>query len=270
MKNDKKEHGTIGLMILTVIIIFCVIAIIVGGFRRIKKNEDAKLEAASDTEYIENKQNREELKRQEEQDKEEVEEAEEEVQDAEKSSQSQTNSEAHKFDEAESSSQSQTDVDKQKSNDTESQKTDKSDGSSQTNKNTAADTESNKAVSSDSDEKVGVESSEEDDKVYLIKGDEKSSNRYEKAKHLSYTTTIKYTPQDLSMLDSYGLKITRNEIYARHGRIFNDRDLQEYFERQKWYVPQIASNDFDSSCLNEVERYNIELIKTYEQQVGGR
>lgn len=267
MRNSKEGHGTIGLMILTVIIIFFVIAMIVGGFRMIKKNEDAKLAAASDTEYIENKQNREELQRQEEQDKEEAKEAEEEVQDTENALKSQENSEAQESDGTKNSSQSQTEADKQEANDTESQKTSKLNGTSQADAD--SDAESNMTVSSDSDGEVEEESSE-DDKVYLIKGDEKSSNRYERAKHLSYTTTIKYTPQNLSVLDSYGLKITRNEIYARHGRMFNDKDLQEYFERQKWYVPQIASNDFDSSCLNEVERYNIELIKTYEQQVGGR
>ena len=267
MGNRKKEHGTIGLMILTVIIIFCVIAIIVGGFRMIKKNEDAKLAAASDTEYIENKQDREELKSQEEQDKEDAKEAEEEVQDTEMALKSQENSEVQESDKTKNSSQSQTDAGKQKSDDIENQTTSKSDGTSQT--DTDTDAESNMTVSSDSDKEVEEESSE-DDKVYLIKGDEKSSNRYEKAKHLSYTATVKYTVQNLSKLDSYGLKITRNEIYARHGRMFNDKDLQEYFERQKWYVPQTASNDFDSSCLNEVERYNIELIKTYEQQVGGR
>lgn len=268
MGNGKKEHGTIGLMILTVIIIFCVIAIIVGGFRMIKKNEDAKLIAASDTEYIENKQEREELKRQEEQDKEDEREAEEEVQDTEKTLKSQENSEAQESDKTKNSSQPQTDADKQESDNTDSQKTDKSEAS-QTDADTDSDAQYNITASSDSEEEVDEESSE-DDKVYLIKGDEKSSNRYEKAKHLSYTTTVKYTVQNLSKLDSYGLKITRNEIYARHGRMFNDKDLQEYFERQKWYVPQTASNDFDTSCLNEVERYNIELIKTYEQQVGGR
>lgn len=257
MRNSKKEHGTIGLMILTVIIIFCVIAIIVSVFRMIKKNEDAKLAVASDTEYIENKQDREELKRREEA---------KEAESTEKDSQSQTDSGAQNSDNAESASKSQTDADKQESNDAENQKTDESDGTFQTDADT--DAESNMVVSSDSDGEVDENS--EDEKVYLIKGDEKSSNRYEKADHLSYTTTIKYTAQDLSLLDSYGLKITRNEIYARHGRIFNDQELQEYFQRQKWYVPQTASNDFDNSCLNEVEKYNVELILTYEQQVGGR
>ena len=139
----------------------------------------------------------------------------------------------------------------------------------------ASDSETdNKEEVFSADENENASSDEEadgetEDRIYLIPGDDKSSNRYEKAQHLSYTTTVKYTIQNLSVLDSYGLKITRNEIYARHGRIFNDQELQEYFQRQNWYVPQTASNDFDDSCLNEVEKYNIQLISTYEQQAGG-
>ena len=131
---------------------------------------------------------------------------------------------------------------------------------------TDSDKNTNAAADSDSDTEV----SEADARVYLIQGNEKSSNRYEKADHLSYTTVTKYTLQDLSILDSYGLKITRNEIFARHGRMFNDQELQEYFKRQQWYVPQIAANDFDTSCLNEVEKYNVNLISVYEEQIGGK
>lgn len=139
----------------------------------------------------------------------------------------------------------------------------------------ASDSETdNKEEVFSADENENASSDEEadgetEDRIYPYSRGDKSSNRYEKAQHLSYTTTVKYTIQNLSVLDSYGLKITRNEIYARHGRIFNDQELQEYFQRQNWYVPQTASNDFDDSCLNEVEKYNIQLISTYEQQAGG-
>lgn len=233
MKDTKKGYGTIGLMILTVIIIFCVIVIIVTGFHMIKKKDDAKLAAASDTEYIKNKQEREQ---------EGKEETEENRQD---SSESQNNTDSEKESESKDTS-----------------------GNSQSDND--SDTDSEQQVSNDSDSDTNSEvRGDEDDKIYLIRGDDKSSNRYEKATHLSYTTTIKYTVQDLALLDSYGLKITRNEIFARHGRMFNDQELQEYFQRQQWYVPQTASNDFDESCLNEVEKYNVELISTYEQQIGG-
>lgn len=236
MKDTKKGYGTVGLMILTVIIIFCVIAVIVTGFHMIKKKDDAKLAAASDTEYIKNKQERER------------EEKEEETENRQDSSASDTDSDSEGESESKNAS---------------------SDSQSDNESNTDSDSESEQETESDYSESSEIRG-DKDDKLYLIKGDDKSSNRYEKAKHLSYTTTIKYTIQDLSLLDSYGLKITRNEIFARHGRMFNDQELQEYFQRQQWYVPQTASNDFDDSCLNEVEKYNVELISTYEQQIGGR
>ena len=33
------------------------------------------------------------------------------------------------------------------------------------------------------------------------------------------------------------LRVLRNEIYARRGRIFKDKELQKYFEAQAWYRP---------------------------------
>lgn len=38
MGRNEKKYGTIGLMILTVIIIFSVVGIVIAGFRMIKKN----------------------------------------------------------------------------------------------------------------------------------------------------------------------------------------------------------------------------------------
>ena len=224
MGRNEKKYGTIGLMILTVIIIFSVVGIVIAGFRMIKKNEDARLISAADTEYNKDKEKRQEI---------------EDHLESDGTQEANTETET-KGESEEAASDSETD-----------------------NKEEVFSADENENASSD-EEADG----ETEDRIYLIPGDDKSSNRYEKA-HLSYTTTVKYTIQNLSVLDSYGLKITRNEIYARHGRIFNDQELQEYFQRQNWYVPQTASNDFDDSCLNEVEKYNIQLISTYEQQAGG-
>lgn len=225
MGRNEKKYGTIGLMILTVIIIFSVVGIVIAGFRMIKKNKDARLISAADTEYNKDKEKRQEI---------------EDHLESDGTQEANTETEA-KGESEEAVSDSETD-----------------------NKKEVFSADENENASSD-EEADG----ETEDRIYLIPGDDKSSNRYEKAQHLSYTTTVKYTIQNLSVLDSYGLKITRNEIYARHGRIFNDQELQEYFQRQNWYVPQTASNDFDDSCLNEVEKYNIQLISTYEQQAGG-
>lgn len=105
---------------------------------------------------------------------------------------------------------------------------------------------------------------EEADIVYLIKGDSRGSTKYARVDRLSYTDSVKYTEEQLACLDTYGLRVTRNEIYARHGRMFNDQELQEYFTNQPWYVPQSASGDFNEDCLNEVEKYNSDLIRSFE------
>lgn len=217
MRSDEQGYKTIGLMIFTVIIIFSVVGIVIIGFKMVKKNEEAKLVAAADTEYM--KKQKQDVESQE-------------GSQEEKSTEESLNIEAF-FD-------------------------------------FATDSDKNTNVAANADPDSDTEVSEADARVYLIQGNEKSSNRYEKADHLSYTTVTKYTLQDLSILDSYGLKITRNEIFARHGRMFNDQELQEYFKRQQWYVPQIAANDFDTSCLNEVEKYNVNIISVYEEQLGGK
>ena len=217
MRSDEQGYKTIGLMIFTVIIIFSVVGIVIIGFMMVKKNEEAKLVAAADTEYM-----------------------------------------------------------KKQKQDVESQEGSQEEKSTEESLNIeeffdfATDSDKNTNVAANADPDSDTEVSEADARVYLIQGNEKSSNRYEKADHLSYTTVTKYTLQDLSILDSYGLKITRNEIFARHGRMFNDQELQEYFKRQQWYVPQIAANDFDTSCLNEVEKYNVNIISVYEEQLGGK
>lgn len=113
-------------------------------------------------------------------------------------------------------------------------------------------------------EEVADSENEEVEMVYLIKGDSKGFNKYARVDRLSYTDTIRYTEEQLACLDTYGLRITRNEIYARHGRMFNDQEMQEFFTNQSWYVLQSASGDFDEDCLNEVERYNSELIRSVE------
>ena len=38
---------------------------------------------------------------------------------------------------------------------------------------------------------------------------------------------------DLSGLSEWELRVARNEIYARHGRMFNDSALDSYFSGQK-------------------------------------
>ena len=112
---------------------------------------------------------------------------------------------------------------------------------------------------------VGNSQQTEGEGVQLIEGDPTSPNPYERVSRLSYTETIRYQQEDLAMLDADGLRITRAEILGRHGRIFNDQNLQEYFESQSWYSARYTAAEFDEGCLNEVERYNLELLLAAEK-----
>lgn len=75
---------------------------------------------------------------------------------------------------------------------------------------------------------------------------------------------------DLKDLDEWGCALARNEIYARHGRAFNDDKVQDYFNEQSWYKATVSPDDFDDSVLNIYEKANIELIVDYEIEMGYR
>jgi hypothetical protein len=61
------------------------------------------------------------------------------------------------------------------------------------------------------------------------------------------------------------LTLMRNEIYAVHGRIFQRKDLQDYFQRQSWYRPNPT---FQESWLSATERRNAAFILAYQIKHG--
>ena len=66
---------------------------------------------------------------------------------------------------------------------------------------------------------------------------------------------------DLQGLSKSDLKIMRNEIFARHGYIFQTQAMKSYFQQQSWYMPKYSNV---TSMLTSVEMKNVELIKRYE------
>ncbi len=58
------------------------------------------------------------------------------------------------------------------------------------------------------------------------------------------------------------LRVLRNEVYARHGRVFKDKELQKYFDSQAWYKP---NPDFKDDQLSEIEAQNLAKIKQAEE-----
>lgn len=72
------------------------------------------------------------------------------------------------------------------------------------------------------------------------------------------------TEEEVANLSPEEVRLAKNEIYARHGRIFDSEDLREYFESQSWYHGEIEPEEFDESVLNEYEQANIDLLVSYE------
>ena len=80
------------------------------------------------------------------------------------------------------------------------------------------------------------------------------------------SSTEYLSQSQVSRLSDYQLGIARNEIYARHGYIFKLDRFKSYFESQSWYIPRYS--DASSISLNEIETYNVALIKAEEDSRG--
>ena len=87
------------------------------------------------------------------------------------------------------------------------------------------------------------------------------------AKIREWFSTNLATDDTLGALFAEDLRVLRNEIYARHGRIFKDAKLQKYFESQSWYK---ANPDFKDDQLNEIESSNLAKIKTAEESATSK
>jgi membrane-associated protein TcaA len=77
---------------------------------------------------------------------------------------------------------------------------------------------------------------------------------------LPYSSYSYINYSDIAGLSKKELRLARNEIYARHGYIFQSDDLRSYFNSQDWYVPDPSYN----GDLSSVEKNNVDFIKSYE------
>ena len=82
---------------------------------------------------------------------------------------------------------------------------------------------------------------------------------------LPNSSTIYLTRADLAGLSQEQLRLARNEIYARHGRKFKTKEIQDYFNSKSWYTGTIESNAFKDEYLNSYEKENIKLIQSLEK-----
>ena len=94
--------------------------------------------------------------------------------------------------------------------------------------------------------------------------------RYDAHEYMLAMSDIKEIPQYyLDNMSADQLWIARNEMFARHGRKFDNAYLSNYFESCSWYNGTIEAQDFDESVLSQVEKKNLEIIKSYENTKAG-
>ena len=61
------------------------------------------------------------------------------------------------------------------------------------------------------------------------------------------------------------LRLARNSIYARHGRIFSSPDLRDYFDAKEWYD---ADSTFVDSMLTREEKDTVSVIQMWERSTS--
>lgn len=109
-------------------------------------------------------------------------------------------------------------------------------------------------------EDVSLESADVSETAAVVTGDYK----------LPDSDTKLITVADLEGFTAEDCKIARNEIYARHGRKFNDAELQAYFNALDWYEGTIEPDDFKETDLSDIEIANKDTIVKYEEEQGYR
>jgi len=70
--------------------------------------------------------------------------------------------------------------------------------------------------------------------------------------------------QMLQGLSLHELRLLRNEVYARHGRMFRAEWLQQYFYTQPWYTP---NENFQDDQLSGNDKLNVETIVKFENRI---
>ena len=73
-----------------------------------------------------------------------------------------------------------------------------------------------------------------------------------------------YTKENFENEPKLVIHVAKNEIYARHGYIFKNEDLYNYFMGCVWYNPTCKAEDFDDSVLNEYEKANLEILASMD------
>jgi len=93
--------------------------------------------------------------------------------------------------------------------------------------------------------------------------DTNTSNKEANDNIFKDSSNVRLTDTQLNSLSKENLALARNEIYARHGYVFQTEPYKSYFGNKTWYKANSSFKGSDEE-INEVERYNVQLILKYE------
>jgi hypothetical protein len=71
-----------------------------------------------------------------------------------------------------------------------------------------------------------------------------------------------FADNELILLTNKQLRILKNSVYAFRGFDFTEKDLQDYFKKQDWYI---VNPNFSESLFTENEKTNIRKIENEEK-----
>lgn len=84
---------------------------------------------------------------------------------------------------------------------------------------------------------------------------------------LPQSDTKELTREELLALSKEELRLARNEVFARHGMIFGDEELDNYFRSKSWYSPAFSVEEFYEKVeMSLVEERNVSLILEVENE----
>ncbi len=107
---------------------------------------------------------------------------------------------------------------------------------------------------------------DEDEPIYSEEDSEQEDSYDEDNSEyiIANSSQVELTEEDLRGLSAQELTYARNEIYARHGYIFNSAELNDYFGSKSWYQ---ADNTF-TGTLEGIEEKNAAFISEYQTNNG--
>ncbi|MDY3918096.1 MAG: YARHG domain-containing protein [Candidatus Limivivens sp.] len=69
---------------------------------------------------------------------------------------------------------------------------------------------------------------------------------------------------EIDRLSLQAICYAKNEIFARHGRMFVSQELTDYFNSKDWYVGNIRPENFSMAIFNTYETANVQLLSDSE------